>query len=177
MSRLRFAIASMAVSLLAAPAFAHTLPEGHDGVGHGVAHMFSGVDHLALALLVGVWASADLKGRGLAVLAAYGAALFGSGLLGLAFPGAIVDTALLALIAAAGAMILIARRGWCVHLASALVIAMAATQGLAHVADLGGDLAVNPKFVAGLAATTVAVGALFAVAFRLLRRRLAVRQL
>lgn len=177
MNRLRIAIVTLGATLAATPAFAHILPDGHDGFEHGVAHMFSGVDHLALALLVGIWASADLKGRGLAVLAAYGAALLGSGLLGVAFPGAVVDGALLALIVAAGAMILIARKGWGGHLTSALVIAMAATQGFAHVADLGGDLAANAEFVGGLAVTTVAVSAAFAVLARTVRRRVRMRHL
>lgn len=177
MTGFRIVAASLIAALFAAPAFAHTLPEGHNGFEHGVAHMFSGVDHLALAFLVGVWASADVKGRGLSVLAAYGAALLGSGLLGVALPGAAVDGALLALIVAAAAMLLIARLGWGARLASALVIAMAATQGFAHVADLGGDVAPNAEFVAGLAAATILVAAAFAAAAHYARRRMASRHI
>ncbi|GEM_PF-4174593 len=168
---IRLAAAS-AFALLAGPALAHTLEGGHHGFGHGVAHMFSGLDHLAMALLVGIWASAALPGRGAAVLGAYGAALLGAGALGVAFPGAVVDGLLLALIVAAGAMLLFGREGWSARLASILVIAMAAVQGFAHVADVG-DIAANAEFVAGLALTTVLVAAAFSAAALATRRRLA----
>jgi hydrogenase/urease accessory protein HupE len=148
---------SLSAALLAVPAFAHTDGD-HHGFGAGIAHMFGGVDHVAIAALVGLWASADPKGRSLPVLGAYGVALLGSGLLGVALPGAAVDGVLLALLLAAGAMVVFGRKGWSARLASALVISLAAVQGFAHVADVG-RVAANGAFVTGLAMTTIMAAA------------------
>ena len=170
MNRIRTAAISLSAALMSAPAFAHTDGD-HHGLGAGVAHMFSGADHIAIALLVGVWASADPKGRGLPVVASYGVALLGSGLLGVALPGAAVDGVLLALLFAAGAMVVFGRKGWSAHVGSALVVALAAVQGFAHVADIG-DITANGAFVAGLAAMTIAAAAAFTLLTVYVRRRL-----
>ncbi|MGH8446738.1 MAG: HupE/UreJ family protein [Solimonas sp.] len=63
MSRLTAAVASLALSAVAMPAFAHP---GHDlpGAGFlaGLAHPLTGADHLLAMIAVGVWA-AQLGGR------------------------------------------------------------------------------------------------------------------
>ena len=77
--------------------------------------------------------------------------------------------ALLALIFAAGTMLVLGRKGWTAWLAASLVVAMAAVQGFAHVADVG-TIAGNAAFVSGLALTTVLAAASFAGLVVLVRR-------
>lgn len=125
---------------------------GH-GIGGfipGLAHPFLGLDHVAAAVAVGLWAGACAGALRYAVPALFvaamacGAMLAESGLrLPFVEPGVAVSVLLL------GVMLLFRGRGW--RAGAALIGLFALYHGEAHVP---GDLAATPAYLLGLASAT-----------------------
>lgn len=129
-----------AITLIAAPAFAHV--GVHVGIGDtnsftaGAAHPFSGLDHIAAMVAVGLWAA--LKGgRALWAwpLAFVGVMLAGGTLGVMHVPLAFVEPAILASIVALGLLVALAI-DLPVALGAAIIGAFALFHGFAHGAEL-----------------------------------------
>lgn len=161
----RFSFATpAALLLLAATCHAHPGHAGHEvgGIGWGLAHPFTGLDHLLAALAVGMLAVL-MRRTSLAV------AFLCAGLLG-GFAGAKTGAfvgleSALALSACAFGIAIIARK----HIARAVVPVLvalgAAAHGWAHGSEAGGTMS-----LAGIFFGTAAIAAAGAVAAVLARR-------
>jgi urease accessory protein len=132
------ALAAAAISVFAAPAFAHT---GHEhamleGFGAGFLHPLGGLDHLLAMIAVGVWA-AQQGGRAvwLVPLAFVGTMAAGGaiGLLGSTIGG--TETVIIASVLVLGAVVAAALKP-SLWLAVPLVGAFALFHGLAHGREL-----------------------------------------
>jgi urease accessory protein len=147
--RLLAAPAAFAALVLPALAFAHAGDAPHDhgvslGFSAGFLHPFTGLDHLAAMLAVGLWSALTQTGRRmLAAPFAFAGLLLVGALIGAAgiasaLPG--VEPMVAASVLALG---LIAATRWKLSAAasSALVGAFAVFHGLAHGAELGGGTA------------------------------------
>ncbi|MFT3814430.1 MAG: HupE/UreJ family protein [Acidovorax sp.] len=129
-----------AALLLPALAFAHLdgTAHSHGGFASGLVHPFTGADHLAAMLAVGVWSALTIRPVWAAPLAFVALLAVGAlaGFMGLAVPG--VEPMIAASLLALG--LLVAWRG---HLptaaAAALAGAFAFFHGAAHGSELGGD--------------------------------------
>lgn len=163
-----------ASSLFAAPAFAHTGTFFHlHGVAEGLAHPFTGADHLIAMAAVGLWA-AFLGGRALwALPAAFMAAMALGGALGyagLALPA--LEMLIAGSVVALGAVLAFGL-SVPVTLGAALCGAFALAHGMAHAAEMPSNAAgaaYGLGFVAATAALHLAgltLGQLGAVAVRL----------
>jgi len=119
----------------AAPASAHVLPEPGAGFAEGLAHPFSGLDHLLAMLIVGAWA-AQLGGRAMLwVPVAFLGSMCLGGMVGYAWPGPAHEIAVAASVALLGAFVAFAFRPG-VALAAALVGLLAVAHGHAHAVEL-----------------------------------------
>ncbi|WCT78535.1 HupE/UreJ family protein [Novosphingobium humi] len=132
----------LAASVLAAsavPAMAHP---GHDGsMIAGLAHPFSGVDHLAAMVAVGLWAATrPARSAVIAPLAFMGALTAGAvaGLMTGALP--MVEPMVAGSVLVLGALLVLATR-LSSGLGLGLIVAAGAVHGLAHGAEAGGNLA------------------------------------
>jgi urease accessory protein len=131
-------ILTLSLALLPALALAHggEAAHGHDLLS-GFMHPFSGLDHLAAMLAVGLWSGLTLRRAWLAPLVFLALLLLGalSGLSGPAVePMIAVSVLLLGLLAAA-------RQALAPLLSAALVGAFALFHGMAHGAELNGGAA------------------------------------
>jgi len=125
----------VAVLASATPASAHVLPEPGAGFAEGLAHPFSGLDHLLAMLIVGAWA-AQLGGRAMLwVPAAFLGSMCLGGLVGYAWPGPAHEIAVAASVALLGAFVAFAFRPG-VALAAVLVGLLAVAHGHAHAVEL-----------------------------------------
>lgn len=168
---LRVLTTAAALSLAAAPAFAHI--GAHTGIAAGgfaagFAHPLLGLDHLLAMVTVGAWA-ALLGGRALwLVPAAFVAAMLAGGALaasGMALP--MVETAIALSVVMLGALVAVNAR-LAVGVGMAVVAAFAVFHGHAHGTELpaglpaagyaaGFALATGLLHVAGMVAATLAV--------------------
>lgn len=146
---LRILTAAAALSLAAAPAFAHTGVGAHSGF----AHPLFGLDHLLAMVAVGAWA-ALLGGRALwLVPAAFVAAMVAGGALavsGVALP--MVETAIALSVVVLGALVAVNARV-VVGLGMAVVAAFAVFHGHAHGSELPTGLSAA-GYAAGFALAT-----------------------
>lgn len=169
MSR-RFFIAMAALSTTAAPAFAHVGAE-HGSLMSGLAHPFSGADHLLAMIAVGLWA-AQLGGRArFAVPAAFASVMvlgFGLALFGMALP--FVEPAILASVIGLGLLVALAVK-IPTYAGAAIVSVFALFHGHAHGAELGGASALT--FGLGFLASTIILHAIGLLAGTSLSARLA----
>jgi urease accessory protein len=147
--RLLASTAALALAALPALAFAHVGEQPHDhgaslGLAAGFLHPFSGLDHLAAMLAVGLWSALTQTGRRMlaapfafAGLLLVGALIGATGVAG-ALPG--VEPLVAASVLVLG---LTAAMRWSLSTgaSAALVGAFAVFHGLAHGAELGGGAA------------------------------------
>lgn len=161
---LRIVTTAAALSLVAAPAFAHTGIGATGGIAAGFAHPMLGLDHLLAMIAVGAWA-ALLGGRAVwLVPAAFIAAMLAGGALamsGVAVP--MVETAIALSVIALG-VVVAANVRVTTGLGMAIVAVFAAFHGHAHGSELAGglsmigfSLATTLLHAAGAAATLAAV--------------------
>jgi len=159
---LRILTAAAALSLAAAPAFAHTGVGAHSGIAAGFAHPLFGLDHLLAMVAVGAWA-ALLGGRALwLVPAAFVAAMVAGGALavsGAALP--MVETAIALSVVVLGALVALNARV-VVGLGMAVVAAFAVFHGHAHGSEMPAGLSVA-GYAAGFALATALLHAAGAV--------------
>lgn len=128
--------ASLTLLFGALPTLAYAHPGHADGLAHGLAHPFGGLDHLVAMVAVGLWA-AQLGGRAAwAVPASFVAAMIMGGLLGIAgiaLPyvetGVLVSLLTLGLLVAAAARLPLA-------LSAGVVGVFAMFHGYAHGAEM-----------------------------------------
>lgn len=128
-------LATLLLSGLAVPAFAHT-GHGTEGIMAGLAHPVGGLDHLLAMIAVGLWA-AQQGGRALwAVPAAFVSMLLVGGLLGMAGIGLpLVETGITGSVILFGALLVGAAR-LPVQAGMALVGVFALFHGYAHGAEM-----------------------------------------
>lgn len=130
------------LTLVAAPAMAHT---GHGAAGgfvHGFGHPLLGADHLLAMLAVGLWSGLVLRSRVWSGAAVFMSAMMVGGaiaLAGYALPA--VEGMILASVLLFGAMVLVSRRGQPACLTGLSLAAIgffAASHGFAHVNEMSG---------------------------------------
>jgi urease accessory protein len=161
------------ITLLLLPALVHAHPghAGHEGdIGWGLAHPFTGIDHLLAALAVGLWAGLhDRSSRWLPPLAFVGGAILGiaGGWISGAFTG--LETALAATVLLFGGSLAGGLR-LSGPLACGVAGACAFVHGWAHGAEApaGGNVA---AYFAGVILGTAAICTAGYVAALLLRGR------
>lgn len=130
------------LSLIAAPALAHTGVGHVTGFVHGLEHPIFGPDHLLAMLAVGLWSGFALPGRVWAGAASFlGAMSLGAAAswAGIGFPG--VESAITASVLVFGMLVLLARVGQpkALTLATLLTIAgFASAHGHAHATEATG---------------------------------------
>ncbi len=160
---LRILTTAAALSLVAAPAFAHTGAGTAGGFAAGVAHPMLGLDHLLAMVAVCAW-GALLGGRAVwLVPAAFVVAMLAGGALamsGIALP--MVETAIALSVVVLGALVAVnARLG--VGVGAAVVAVFAVFHGHAHGSELATGLSVA-GYTAGFALATILLHAAGAVA-------------
>ena len=145
--------AAAALSLLAAPAMAHTGHADANGFLHGLAHPVLGPDHLAAMMAVGLWSGFVLPDRLWRGAAVFMAAMVAGGLLalaGVALP--LVEPGILASVVVFGLILGFAGRGaGAVPVSLGLIAAFAVFHGHAHAAEATGSIA---GYFAGFLAAT-----------------------
>ena len=125
----------LALLAAAAPASAHVLPEPGAGFAQGLAHPFSGLDHLLAMMIVGAWA-AQLGGRAMLwVPVAFVGSMCLGGAVRYAWPGPSHEIAVAASVALLGGFVAFAFRP-SVTIAAALVGLLAVAHGHAHAVEL-----------------------------------------
>jgi urease accessory protein len=125
-----------ALSLLAAPALAHTGHGPASGFMAGFSHPFGGLDHMLVMGMVGIMAARAGHGALWAVPSGFLASMLAGGLIGLSgvgIPGA--EAAITASVVAAGLVIATGRSGSVPALA-ALAAAFALFHGYVHGAEI-----------------------------------------
>lgn len=132
--------AALGLSLVATPAFAHT-GDHSSGFAAGFIHPFTGLDHLAAMLLLGVW-FATLTRRmainsGLASVGIFALALFLGGQLPVNFIATIEWAVLFSGLAVA---LLIAFRMQLGQIAPMVAATLMASHGLVHGTEVAGNL-------------------------------------
>ncbi len=154
---IRHLVAATALAALPLLAFAHAGDAAHEhGLTAGFLHPFTGLDHLAAMLAVGLWSALTQTGRRmLAAPLAFAALLLAgalAGAVGVSLPG--VEPAVAASVLVLG---LIAAARWRIGAgaSAALVGAFAVFHGLAH----GAELQAGPA-LAGMVAATALLHAL-----------------
>lgn len=161
---LRILTSAAALSLLAAPAFAHTGVGAAGGFAAGFAHPLLGLDHLLAMVAVGAWA-ALLGGRAVwLVPAAFVAAMLAGGALafsGIALP--MVETVVALSVVVLGVLVAVSARV-VVGAGMAVAAAFAVFHGHAHGSELPASA------VAGFALATVLLHVAGIAAVNLLRR-------
>ena len=166
MKRTPFLLAAV-MSLVAAPAFAHTGVAGTSGLAHGFMHPIGGFDHVLAMVAVGLLA-AQQGGRAVVGLPAAFIAMmvvgFALGMAGFGVP--MVETGILASVIVLGAVIMLGRK-MVLGGAMALVGAFAVFHGFAHGMEMpagAGGLAFGAGFVAAsMALHVVGIALGFAV--------------
>jgi urease accessory protein len=132
-------LAASFLAATAAPALAHP---GHDGsMMAGLAHPFSGVDHLAAMVAVGLWAATRPARQAVIAPVAFMGALAAGAVAGL-MTGALpmVEPMVAGSVLMLGALLVLATR-MNAGLALGLIVATGAVHGLAHGAEASGNLA------------------------------------
>ena len=166
---LRVLSAAAALSLLAAPALAHTGAGAGSGFAAGFAHPLFGLDHLLAMLAVGAW-GAPLGGRAVwLVPAAFVVAMVAGGTLslsGVALP--MVETAIALSVVVLGALVAVNARV-ALGAGMAVVAAFAVFHGHAHGTELPSGLSAAGYAVGFALATALLHAAGIAVVAALVR--------
>lgn len=151
----RTLLAAAAVLLTPLPAFAHLNPAEHGSLLAGVSHPLTGLDHIAVMLLVGIWA-ATFKGAARFVIPAAFVVMmlvgFGLAMAGVSLP--FVEPTILASVVAIGLLVALAARVPAAG-AAAIVGVFAVFHGHAHGSELGAAGALS--YAAGFALATAAL--------------------
>ncbi len=160
------AVALSLFAMVAVPgtAFAHVVPGDvhYHTFGDGFMHAATGVDHVFVAILAGLWAAwRPLRSSAMA-LGIYGGGLAVSALLGLAGESAALDIALAGSGFAAVVAGMIKGRDW---LVAALVLVAAALQGFIH-GMAASSMGQSAGFIAGLTVATLAIAGCAAIVSR-----------
>jgi urease accessory protein len=158
MRKLLTIAAALALSGVAAPAFAHTGVSAAHDLTHGFLHPLSGLDHILAMVAVGLYA-AQLGGRGLWLLpSAFVGTMILGGLLGYAgVPVPMVEQGIGLSVIAMGIVIALGVR-LPVAAAMALVGVFALVHGHAHGSE-GAQLASFLSYAVGFVAATAALHA------------------
>ena len=138
-------VAALTLSLVATPAFAHT-GDHSSGFASGFVHPFTGLDHLAAMLLLGVWFALLTRSMaiksGLASVGIFALALFlGGQLVGGQLPSnsiAAIEWAVL--FSGLAVALLIAFRMQLGQLAPMVAATLMASHGLVHGTEVSGNL-------------------------------------
>ena len=150
---LRILTTAAALSLVAAPAVAHTGTDAAGGLAAGFAHPLLGLDHLLAMVAVGAW-GALLGGRAVwLVPAAFVVAMVAGGTLavsGVALP--MVETAIALSVVVLGALVALDVRA-VTGLGVAVAAAFAVFHGHAHGSEMAAGTSVL-GYAAGFAAST-----------------------
>lgn len=151
----RTLLAAAALLATPLPAFAHLNPAEHGSLLAGVSHPVTGLDHIVVMVLVGVWA-ATFKGNARFVIPAAFVVMmlagFGLAMAGVSLP--FVEPAILASVVAIGLLIALAVR---ISAAGAALIVglFAVFHGHAHGSELGAAGAL--AYASGFALATAAL--------------------
>lgn len=133
----RLSISAILLAAMAAPAFAHINPLEHGSLLTGLAHPFSGADHILAMVAVGLWA-AQIGGRARWIVPASFVSMMAVGFLmamnGITLP--FVEPALLASIVGLGLLVALAARVPTV-VSAAVVGLFAVFHGYAHGGEMG----------------------------------------
>jgi len=152
-SKARLLAVFPALLFIAAPALAHNGPHTAGGIVAGIVHPFTGIDHLVVMILVGVWA-VRLGGRAVwAIPAAFLAAMTAGFCLasaGFALPH--YDAMIAASVLVLGLLVAFASRpaGW---VSLPMIAGFALFHGYAHGAERAGSGA-GIAYIAGFIAAT-----------------------
>lgn len=161
------------VGVIATPAFAHVGIGSTASFAAGIAHPLSGLDHITVMVVVGLWAA--LKGgRALWIwpVTFVGVMLVG-GALGMAHvPVPLVEPGILASVIALGLLVALAI-DLPVAAGAAIIGAFALLHGHAHGAEVGENVG-GIEYVVGFALATVFLHAI-GIGFALLMQRAALR--
>ena len=154
MRKLNKILLALPVAAIATPALGH--PGHGTGLVAGLVHPFSGLDHLAAMVAVGLWAATRPARQAwhapLAFMAALAAGA-GAGVITGALPG--IEPMVAASVVALGALLVVAARLRS-GLALGLITATGALHGLAHGAEATGHL---PAYFAGFLASSAVLHA------------------
>lgn len=150
-------LAAATLALIPTAALAHP---GHDGAGglyNGIAHPLTGIDHLVVMLLVGVWTGllAPRSRRALALPAAFLGAMLAGFFAGPMIGGGFAEPMILASLVALGAAAAFRFRAP-VSLAMIAVALFGFAHGMAHGFETPGG-ALPAVFAAGFALSTAAL--------------------
>ena len=151
----RTLLAAAAVLATPLPAFAHINPAEHGSFLAGVSHPITGLDHIVVMLLVGVWAATFTGAARFAIPGAFVAMMlvgFGLAMAGVTLP--LVEPAILASVIAIGLVVALAVRVPSAA-ATAIVGGFAVFHGHAHGLELGAATALSYAF--GFAVATAAL--------------------
>jgi urease accessory protein len=172
----RTLLSAAALTLLAAPAYAHVGVGPVTSFGAGFSHPLSGLDHMAVMVMVGLWAA--LKGgRALwAWPAAFVGVMLAGGVLGISgAPLPFVEPAILASVVVLG-LLVAAAIDLPVSAGAVIIGIFALFHGHAHGAEIP-ETAGGIEYLAGFAAATallhatgIGAGVLFGSRFRGLAR-------
>ncbi|MBO0905660.1 HupE/UreJ family protein [Jiella sonneratiae] len=148
----RTLLAAAALLATPLPAFAHLNPAEHGSLLAGVSHPLTGLDHIAVMVLVGVWAATFGRTARFAIPAAFVVMMlvgFGLAMAGVALP--FVEPTVLASVVAIGLLVALAVRVPAMG-AAAIVGIFAIFHGHAHGSELGTAGALS--YACGFAAAT-----------------------
>jgi urease accessory protein len=156
-SQALFAVFLFVLFVVPSTAFAHVVPGDthYHGFVDGFTHAVTGLDHVFVAILVGLWAAWRPLTSSVAALGIYGTGMAVSGLLGLGGGSAILDMALAGAGFAAAVAGLAKGRAW---LVGSLVLLAAALQGVIH-GMAASEVGRSAGFIAGLTVATLAIAA------------------
>ena len=149
---------TVALSLVAGPALAHTGHGDAQGFLHGFVHPLTGADHLLAMLAVSLWSGFVLPNRFWAGATTFLAAMAaGAGLswAGFGFPA--VETMILGSVILFGMLVLASRPGqprWMTGASLAMIALFASAHGFAHASEATGSIA---TYLAGFLASTLAL--------------------
>ena len=147
------------VVLLLAATQATAHPGHGEGLLHGFAHPFTGWDHLAAMVIVGVWAARYRGWARVALPSAFVGGMLGGALLGLAgVPLPAVEPMILASIVVFAAALAAAAR-IPVSAGAALIVLFALAHGHAHLAEMPEEATLG-VFAAGMVAGTALLHAI-----------------
>ncbi|MBP0614061.1 HupE/UreJ family protein [Jiella mangrovi] len=151
----RTLLAAAAVLATPLPAFAHLNPAEHGSVLAGLSHPLTGIDHIVVMLLVGLWAATFKGATRFAIPAAFvGMMLVGFALAmaGVSLP--FVEPTIMASLVAVGLLVALSVRVPAFG-AAAIVGVFAVFHGHAHGSELGGAAAFD--YACGFALATAAL--------------------
>lgn len=164
-----FAAFLFAMFVVPSTAFAHVVPGDthYHSVADGFVHAATGLDHVFVAVLVGLWPAWRPLKSTVVALGIYGAGMAVAGLIGLGGENAMLDIALVGSGFAAVAAGIMKGRDW---LVASLVLTAAALQGIIH-GMAASEVGYGLPFITGLTVATLGIAAVAGVVSRKLKVR------